>query len=50
MPVGFVVVDNSKQRLAVSGLDHILLMVSRGGAGLIAATVNVFLWESQLPE
>ena len=40
MPVGFVGVADSKRRLAVSGLAHIRLMGSRGGAGLVAATVN----------
>ena len=43
MPVGFVGVSDSKRRLAVSGLAHIRLMGSRGGAGLVAATVNALL-------
>lgn len=50
MPVGFVGVSDSKRRLAVSGLAHIRLMGSRGGAGLVAATVNALLRASQLPE
>ncbi len=43
MPVGFVGVSDSKRRLAVSGLAHICLEGSRGGAGLVAATVNALL-------
>lgn len=43
MPVGFVGVSDSKRRLAVSELAHIRLMGSRGGAGLVAATVNALL-------
>jgi precorrin-8X/cobalt-precorrin-8 methylmutase len=50
MPVGFVGVSDSKRRLAVSELAHIRLMGSRGGAGLVAATVNALLRASQLPE
>lgn len=50
MPVGFVGVSDSKRRLAVSGLAHIRLMGSRGGAGLVAATVNALLRASKLPE
>ena len=50
MPVGFVGVSDSKRRLAVSGLAHIRLMGSRGGAGLVAAAVNALLRASQLPE
>ena len=50
MPVGFVGVSDSKRRLSVSGLAHIRLMGSRGGAGLVAATVNALLRASQLPE
>jgi precorrin-8X/cobalt-precorrin-8 methylmutase len=43
MPVGFVGVAASKRHLAASGLPHILLEGSRGGAGLAAATVNALL-------
>ena len=50
MPVGFVGVSDSKRRLAVSGLAHIRLMGSRGGAGLVAATVNALWRASKLPE
>ncbi|KZR64896.1 MULTISPECIES: precorrin-8X methylmutase [Prochlorococcus] len=50
MPVGFVGVSDSKWRLAVSGLAHIRLMGSRGGAGLVAATVNALLRRAWLDQ
>jgi precorrin-8X/cobalt-precorrin-8 methylmutase len=43
MPVGFVGVAESKQRLAASGLAQIRLDGSRGGAGLVAAACNALL-------
>ena len=43
MPVGFVGVAESKSHLAKSGLAQIRLDGSRGGAGLVAATVNALL-------
>ncbi len=43
MPVGFVGVRESKRRLAASGLPHIRLEGSRGGAGLVAAAANALL-------
>jgi precorrin-8X/cobalt-precorrin-8 methylmutase len=43
MPVGFVGVEASKQRLAASGLPQIRLEGSRGGAGLVAAAINALL-------
>ncbi|MFM7314582.1 MAG: precorrin-8X methylmutase, partial [Cyanobium sp.] len=43
MPVGFVGVAESKRRLAQTGLDHIRLEGSRGGAGLVAAACNALL-------
>ncbi len=43
MPVGFIGVDRSKRRLSQSGLPHILLDGTRGGAGLAAAAVNALL-------
>lgn len=43
MPVGFVGVAESKRRLAQSGLSHIRLEGSRGGAGLVAAACNALL-------
>ena len=43
MPVGFVGVLESKRRLAESGLPHIRLDGSRGGAGLAASVVNALL-------
>ena len=43
MPVGFVGVAESKRRLAQSGLSHIRLEGSRGGAALVAAACNALL-------
>ncbi|WP_254977804.1 precorrin-8X methylmutase [Cyanobium sp. ATX 6A2] len=43
MPVGFVGVEQSKRRLAASGLVHIRLEGSKGGAGLVAAACNALL-------
>ena len=43
MPVGFVGVAESKRHLARSGLDHIRLEGTRGGAGLVAAACNALL-------
>lgn len=43
MPVGFVGVAESKRRLAASGLPHIRLEGSKGGAGLVAAACNALL-------
>jgi precorrin-8X/cobalt-precorrin-8 methylmutase len=52
MPVGFVGVKESKNALARSGLAQIRLEGSRGGAGLVAATVNALLrraWLTKQP-
>jgi precorrin-8X/cobalt-precorrin-8 methylmutase len=43
MPVGFVGVAESKRHLADSGLAHIGLAGSKGGAGLVAAACNALL-------
>ena len=43
MPVGFIGVAESKRRLSNSGLVHILLEGTRGGAGLAAAAINALL-------
>jgi precorrin-8X/cobalt-precorrin-8 methylmutase len=43
MPVGFVGVEQSKRHLAASGLAHIRLEGSKGGAGLVAAACNALL-------
>ena len=43
MPVGFVGVAESKHHLAASALPQIRLEGSKGGAGLVAATVNALL-------
>ena len=50
MPVGFVGVAESKQNLALSGLPQIRLKGSRGGAGLVAATVNALLRRAWLDQ
>jgi precorrin-8X/cobalt-precorrin-8 methylmutase len=47
MPVGFVGVAESKQRLAASGLAQIRLEGSRGGAGLVGAALNALLRAAQ---
>lgn len=43
MPVGFVGVAESKRHLAESGLAHVRLEGSKGGAGLVAAACNALL-------
>ena len=43
MPVGFIGVEDAKRRLAQSGLDQIRLDGTRGGAALVAASVNTLL-------
>jgi precorrin-8X/cobalt-precorrin-8 methylmutase len=43
MPVGFVGVAESKRHLAESGLAHLRLEGSKGGAGLVAAACNALL-------
>ncbi len=43
MPVGFIGVSQSKNRLSTSGLPYILLEGTRGGAGLAAAAMNALL-------
>jgi precorrin-8X/cobalt-precorrin-8 methylmutase len=43
MPVGFVGVAESKRHLAASGLAHVRLEGSRGGAALVAAACNALL-------
>ena len=48
MPVGFVGVAESKRHLAHSGLVHLRLEGSKGGAGLVAAACNALLRHSHL--
>ena len=43
MPVGFIGVSESKNRLLNSDCSHIVLEGSRGGASLAAATMNALL-------
>ena len=46
MPVGFVSVIESKERLFQSGLPYISLHGSRGGASLAAAAINALMREA----
>ena len=46
MPVGFIGVENSKQKLHTSNLPRIVLNSTRGGAAMAAATLNALLRES----
>ena len=48
MPVGFIGVTESKLRLLESDCSYILLEGSRGGASLVAATINALLREASL--
>ncbi len=48
MPVGFVGVLESKQRLSRTGLTHIRLEGTRGGASLAAAVINALLRASTM--
>ena len=50
MPVGFVGVAECKKHLSSSGLPHIRLEGSRGGAGLVAAATNALLRRSWLDQ
>ena len=43
MPVGFIGVSESKTRLLKSGIPHIVLQGSKGGASLAAAATNALL-------
>lgn len=49
VPVGFVAVEDSKQRLAATGLPQIRVDGRKGGSGVAAAILNALLvlaWES----
>jgi len=46
MPVGFIGVAESKTRLIKSGIPHIVLQGSKGGASLAAAATNALLKEA----
>ena len=48
MPVGFIGVTESKNRLLNSKCPHIVLEGSKGGASLAAATVNALLREAEI--
>ena len=46
MPVGFIGVENSKNKLISTDLPRIVLNSTRGGAAMAAAAVNALLRES----
>ena len=46
MPVGFIGVEKSKQRLLASNLPYIVMDSTRGGAAMAGATINALLRES----
>ena len=46
MPVGFIGVEKSKQRLLESDCPYIILGSTRGGAAMAGATINALLRES----
>ena len=46
MPVGFIGVEQSKQRLIKSGQNYIVLGSTRGGAAMAGATINALLRSS----
>ena len=46
MPVGFIGVEHSKQRLVNSNYNYIVIKSTRGGASMAAATINALLRSS----
>ena len=46
MPVGFIGVEKSKQKLLETNIPRIVINSTRGGAAMAAATVNALLRES----
>ncbi len=46
MPVGFIGVEKSKQKLLRTNYSRIVINSTRGGAAMAAATVNALLRES----
>ena len=46
MPVGFIGVEKSKQKLLRTNYSQIVLKSTRGGAAMAAATINALLRES----
>ena len=46
MPVGFIGVENSKNKLISTDLPRIVLNSTRGGAAMAAAAVNALLRET----
>jgi precorrin-8X/cobalt-precorrin-8 methylmutase len=47
IPVGFVGAAESKEALAVSGLDHLIVRGRRGGSAITAAAVNALASEEE---
>tara|TARA_Y100001968_G_scaffold42327_1_gene32377 strand:+ start:22611 stop:23234 length:624 start_codon:yes stop_codon:yes gene_type:complete len=46
MPVGFIGVERSKQRLMETEYNYIIMSSTRGGASMVAATMNALLRSS----
>ena len=46
MPVGFIGVEHSKKRLTKSNYNYIVMGSTRGGASMVAATINALLRSS----
>ncbi|MEU5990130.1 precorrin-8X methylmutase [Spirillospora sp. NPDC047418] len=47
IPVGFIGAAESKQALAASGLDHLVVRGRRGGSAMTAAAVNAIAGEAE---
>jgi len=43
MPVGFIGVEQAKERLIKSNLNYIIVRSTRGGASMAAASINALL-------
>ncbi|MEV4007007.1 precorrin-8X methylmutase, partial [Actinomadura sp. NPDC049753] len=47
IPVGFIGAAESKEALAASGLDHLVVRGRRGGSAMTAAAVNAIASEAE---
>ncbi|NEA28926.1 precorrin-8X methylmutase, partial [Actinomadura bangladeshensis] len=47
VPVGFIGAAESKEALAASGLDHLVVRGRRGGSAMTAAAVNAIASEAE---
>ncbi|MGW2314517.1 precorrin-8X methylmutase, partial [Actinomadura luteofluorescens] len=47
IPVGFIGAAESKEALAASGLDHLVVRGRRGGSAMTAAAVNAVASEAE---